>query len=353
MTNFLLRGGFLVTAVAVAALYAIRVFHDSAFALLLTISVAIVIALAAIFIDYKTQTKKLSALSGAFLGLGAGMLITYCLSYPIAYVLLIIYPSGPPPLIVQGVVIFIGAIVIFGSVSVVLQTRDDFRFIIPYVEFAKQMRGTRPMLLDTSAIIDGRVLDVAETHILQGLLIVPRFVLNELQTIADSADKIKRSRGRRGLDIVARLQNHPLVDVTIEDAEAEGATVDQQLVSMAQDMHARLITTDYNLNKVARLRGVDVININELANAMKPVVLPGEKMSVEIIKPGEGPTQGVGYLEDGTMVVVENTRECIGRQVSLIVTSMLQTSAGRMIFGKPHTPQNHSENTEANGIETT
>ena len=141
--------------------------------------------------------------------------------------------------------------------------------------------------------------------------------------------------------------------MTIEDAEAEGATVDQQLVSMAQDMHARLITTDYNLNKVARLRGVDVININELANAMKPVVLPGEKMSVEIIKPGEGPTQGVGYLEDGTMVVVENTRECIGRQVSLIVTSMLQTSAGRMIFGKPHTPQNHSENTEANDIETT
>ncbi|HEX7008419.1 MAG TPA: PIN domain-containing protein, partial [Phycisphaeraceae bacterium] len=222
------------------------------------------------------------------------------------------------------------------GISLVLQTKDDFRFVIPYVEFAKQIRGNRPTLLDTSVIVDGRVLDIVQTKVMQGLLVVPKFVLNELQAIADSADKLRRARGRRGLEILQKLQECPIVDVSIEETDPaeEGATVDQKLILLAQRLQARIMTNDYNLNKVATLRGVDVINLNDLAKAMRPVVLPGEHLSVKVVKPGEGPAQGVGYLEDGTMVVVEGGRHHLGQEVNLVVTSTLQTSAGRMIFGR-------------------
>ncbi len=332
MVAMILRGLFILTTAAVAGIYAARTFDASLAGFLTTLFVAIGIALMIILIDVLTPRKKLSAISGLFLGLIVGMLATYALSFLVGFVHLM-FPNIPDQLI-EGTIVFIGVICVFGATSLIIQTKDDFRFVIPYVEFAKQIRGTRPMVLDSSAIIDGRILDVADTRILQGLVIVPRFVLNEMQTIADSNDKIKRARGRRGLDIVAKLQNHPQVDVVIEDAEGEGATVDQKLVSLSDDLHARLMTTDYNLNKVAELRGVDVININDLAGAMRPVVLPGEELSVQIIKPGESSGQGVGYMDDGTMVVVEQGREYIGQTIPLIVTSMLQTSAGRMIFGR-------------------
>jgi len=216
----------------------------------------------------------------------------------------------------------------------VIQTKDDFRFVIPYVEFAKQIRGNRPTLLDTSVLVDGRIVDILDTKVMQGVLLVPKFVLNELQLIADSSDKLKRARGRRGLDVLAKLQESDVVEVHIEDRDAEGGNVDQKLISLAQDISARVMTNDYNLNKVASLRGVDVININDLAKALRPVVLPGEHMVVKLVKPGESPTQGVGYLDDGTMVVVEGGRKHLGHAVDLSVTSTLQTSAGRMIFGK-------------------
>jgi uncharacterized protein YacL len=218
--------------------------------------------------------------------------------------------------------------------SLVLQTKDDFRFVIPYVEFAKQIRGNRPILLDTSVIIDGRILELMDTKIFQGGLVVPKFVLNELQTVADSADKLRRARGRRGLDILQKIRERKDADVAIDESEVEGAGVDQKLVALAQQINARLMTNDFNLNKTATLRGVDVINLNDLAKAMRPVVLPGETMHVKIVKTGEGPGQGVGYLDDGTMVVVENARQSQGHDVELIVTSTLQTSAGKMIFGR-------------------
>jgi uncharacterized protein YacL len=166
---------------------------------------------------------------------------------------------------------------------------------------------------------------------------VPRFVLRELQSIADSADKLKRNRGRRGLDILNRLQSMPHIDIRILDAptaSAPGDGVDQMLVSLAAQVHGRVVTNDYNLNKVATFRGVDVININDLANALKPAFLPGETMDVAVLKPGQEDRQGVGYLEDGTMVVVEDGKECVGKTVTIAVTSVLQTSAGRMIFGR-------------------
>ena len=228
----------------------------------------------------------------------------------------------------------IGLVTCYLCMSLVMQTRGDFRFVIPYVEFAKEIRGNRPALLDTSVIIDGRILDIVQTQTIQGTLLVPKFVLNELQLVADSSDSLRRARGRRGLDILRKLQETSHVDVAIDDTEIEGATVDQKLVAQAQSMRARIMTNDYNLNKVATLRGVDVININDLAKALRPVALPGEQMNVKIIKTGEGPNQGVGYLEDGTMIVVENARSLIGQDVDLVVTSMLQTTAGRMIFGR-------------------
>jgi uncharacterized protein YacL len=240
--------------------------------------------------------------------------------------------------VVSTVKLSIGVICCYLTVSFILQTKDDIRFVIPYVEFSKQAKGGRPLILDTSAIIDGRISDLAATRIFESELIVPRFVLAELQAIADSQDKLKRNRGRRGLDVLHQLQASDINDVNIMDVRPEpgGATaVDERLVDLAQKLDARIATTDYNLNQVSQLRGVDVINVNDLANALKPIFLPGESMQVKIIKQGEEAGQGIGYLEDGTMVVVEDGREFIGQLIPIAVTSALQTSAGRMIFGRP------------------
>ena len=223
-------------------------------------------------------------------------------------------------------------------VSTLLQTKDDFRFIIPYMEFSKEVKGARPLVLDTSVVIDGRIADVAETRVIDQPMVVPRFVLQELQSIADSSDKLRRNRGRRGLDILNRLQKSPGIEVRIHDAEipelAGIREVDQRLVVLAKHLGGKVVTNDYNLNKIARLQGVEVINLNDLANAMKPIVLPGESLTVKLLKRGEEQGQGVGYLDDGTMVVAEQGAYHLGETVRLTVTSVLQTSAGRMIFGR-------------------
>ena len=218
-----------------------------------------------------------------------------------------------------------------------LQTKDDFRFIIPYVEFAKEVKGLKPYVLDTSVVIDGRIADVVETRVIDNQLIMPQFVIAELQTIADSGDKLRRNRGRRGLDILNRLRNDPKVDLVIYDRdlpEFAGQSVDQKLVLLAKHLDGKVVTNDYNLNKVAKLHNVGVINLNDIANSLKPVFLPGEAIEVRIIKAGEEAGQGVGYLEDGTMVVIEGGRDHVGEEVSAMVTSVLQTSAGRMVFGR-------------------
>jgi len=293
MVQFLLRGLFIIMIAAVAALYAVRTFTavgDQA-KIIITVVVAMAIGGVLITVDIFTPRKKLSAISGVFLGLIVGMLAAVALSFFVDYVA-IVFEDVIPTILVEGIKVFLGVICVFAAISLVLQTKDDFRFVIPYVEFAKQIRGPRPMLLDTSAIIDGRILDIADTQVLTGLVVVPKFVLNEMQTIADSADKLKRARGRRGLDILTKLQAHPMLEVSIEDADATGATVDQKLVSLTQEMNGRLVTTDFNLSKIAEVRGVDVINVNTLAEALRPVVLPGEKMSVKLLKPGESPGQG-------------------------------------------------------------
>jgi uncharacterized protein YacL len=193
----------------------------------------------------------------------------------------------------------------------------------------------RYRLLDTSVIIDGRIADICETGFLDGTLVIPQFVLKELQLVADSADSLKRNRGRRGLDILQKVQKMSGLDVMISDIDfPEVREVDLKLIELARTLQGKIVTNDFNLNKVAQLRGVQVLNINELANALKPVVLPGEFMKVFILKEGKEYNQGVAYLDDGTMVVVDNARRMISKNVDIVVTSVLQTTAGKMIFGR-------------------
>jgi uncharacterized protein YacL len=193
-----------------------------------------------------------------------------------------------------------------------------------------------PILLDTSTIIDGRIADISQTGFVMGTLVVPRFVLNELQRIADSADTMRRNRGRRGLEILNRLQKDATVPIDIIDADVESiADVDGKLVKLARDLHCPIITNDFNLNRVAELQGVKVLNINELANAIKPVLLPGEDIHIKIMQDGKELGQGVGYLDDGTMIVVENGRQFMNVMIEVTVTRVLQTVAGRMIFAHP------------------
>ena len=347
MVLFILRGTFILLAASVTFLY-ILVFQEEKVVIggsgadfgtiIAMVGIASGMMGAVIAIDMVVRRKKLWALSGIFLGLIAGLLAAFALSQVVDLIAILFDPDGTDTAfqnLLEGAKVFIGLITCYLGISLVIQTKDDFRFVIPYVEFAKQIRGNRPTLLDTSVIIDGRILDVIETQFIQGTLVLPNFILDELQVIADSSDKLRRARGRRGLDILQKLQNNEIVDVVIDESDVEGTTVDQKLVTLGQSLQARIMTNDYNLNKIATLRGVNVININDLAQTLQPIVLPGEPMSVKIIKPGEGAGQGVGYLADGTMVVVENSRNLIGSDVDLVVTSMLQTSAGRMIFGRP------------------
>ncbi len=194
--------------------------------------------------------------------------------------------------------------------------------------------GGEPKVLDTSVVIDGRILDIVRSGFLEGPLLLPRFVLRELQLIADSADPLRRTRGRRGLEVLGTLQKTVPIEIVERDPE-DIAEVDAKLVRLAQERGAKLVTNDYNLNRVAHVEGVSVLNINELANALKPVLLPGEELRVSVIREGREPHQGVGYLDDGTMIVIENGRRLIGETVEVAVTSALQTNAGRMIFARP------------------
>jgi uncharacterized protein YacL len=228
----------------------------------------------------------------------------------------------------------IAVVLSFLSVLTILHVKDDFKFVIPFVELKREGGGVKPVILDTSAIIDGRIADVMDTKVLDTRVIVPRFVLQELQQVADSQDKLKRNRGRRGLDVLNRLRKGKGVEVQeVELPDIQG--VDAKLVRLAKNLDARIVTTDFNLNKVAQVQGVEVINVNDLAAALRPVVLQGEKLTIKIIRTGESAGQGVGYLEDGTMVVAEECAGKIGQEVELMVTNVLQTSSGRLIFGRP------------------
>ncbi|MGD1994719.1 MAG: TRAM domain-containing protein, partial [Anaerolineae bacterium] len=269
------------------------------------------------------------------IGLVIGLIIAALLALPLSLL--------PSP--INQILPFVSA-VIFGYLGVVAMTarqQEVFSFVrgsrgtgkaLPAAE--PQERLAPPVLLDTSVIIDGRIADISQTGFLRGELLVPNFVLNELQHIADSSDTLRRNRGRRGLDILRRLQEESVSPVRITDTDVEGVhEVDDKLVLLAKQLRCAIVTNDYNLNRVAELQGVPVLNINELANAVKTVYLPGESFRVSIIQEGKETDQGVGYLDDGTMVVIENGRPHIGSTIDVNVTKVLQTAAGRMIFARP------------------
>src|SRR3989454_2862209 len=326
------------------------------------IGVAVGIAIIAFFISpYITvvpyrwmREAAASDLVAAVIGLIVGLMISFLIAIPLA--------NLPP--IWGRILPFVGTVVCGGlGVSLAVQRKNDFSHLFQAAfasrrarerereeerqkekekekelekEQSSQLQPVTQILLDTSAIIDGRIADISQTGFVSGALLVPRFVLNELQRIADSADTMRRNRGRRGLEMLNRLQKDTTVPVQITDADIEDvAEVDGKLVQMARNLHCPIITNDFNLNRVAELQGVKVLNINELANAVKPVLLPGEDIFIKIMQDGKELGQGVGYLDDGTMIVVEGGRQYMGTTIEVTVTRVLQTVAGRMIFAHP------------------
>ena len=283
-----------------------------------------------LLILFESGMRKISVrnLSAAVFGLIFGLFMSWVLSSAIKLI-----PMDPR--IFSTLQIFLTLMFCYLGMVIAIRGKDEFNLIIPYVKFTRQDQRDEVILLDTSVIIDGRIADICATKFIEGRLIIPRFVLKELQQIADSADVLKRNRGRRGLDMLNKVQKISDIDVKIAEEDFPDITdVDAKLVKLAKVMDAKIFTNDYNLNKVAQIQGIKVLNINELANALKPVVLPSEILEVRIIKEGKEFNQGVAYLEDGTMIVVDNTRHLIGQTVKVLVTSVLQTSAGRMIFAK-------------------
>lgn len=278
-----------------------------------------------------TGTEIIYGIFGAFISL----IITSLIGLPLNHIDL--FGLGP--------ILFVLVNLIFAIIfaSIFIEKKDDISNVLTNLRKnsikdrkSKSTVKSNPKVLDTSVIIDGRIFDICQTGFIEGPLVIPNFVLDELRHISDSADSLKRNRGRRGLDILNKIQKELDIETQIWEGDfPEIQEVDSKLLKLAQVLKGKVITNDFNLNKVAEFQGVPVLNINELANAIKPIVLPGEEMKVVVVKDGKEATQGIGYLDDGTMIVVEGGRRYMGDQITVIVTSVLQTAAGRMIFARP------------------
>ncbi len=274
-------------------------------------------------------------LSGAF-GLVVGLLIAFLINPLFKSIIGIDIVYALISTLTYGILGFLGIRLGTRYLSDAAKLKDSFKFSFKTLDTPISNDKAMPKVLDTSVIIDGRIADLCKTGFVEGKIIIAEFVLKELRHIADSSDDLKRVRGRRGLDILKIIQNDLNMEVEISDEDFEDVNeVDLKLLKLAQKYGGAVVTNDYNLNKVAGIQGVKVLNINELTNAVKSVVLPGEEMLVTIIKEGKEPRQGVAYLDDGTMIVVEQGKKLIGKDITVIVTSVLQTAAGRMIFAKP------------------
>ena len=326
----LLRTLFILISALFAGLFFLNI---SVLAALAAAACAVAVSFVVIIaIEYVSHTfpvrTLLAAVIGLFFGLMTGLLFVSVIS---------LLPLPVEPYYFAVAKALIAHIFGFGIMMFTVIKNEEmgiFDKIVP-VNPDENAGGISYKILDTSVIIDGRISDICETGFIEGVLVIPTFVLNELQLIADSADSIKRNRGRRGLDILNKMQKDETIKVKISDMDfSDVHEVDSKLVKLAKVMKAKVITNDFNLNKVAEFHGVEVLNINELSNALKPVVLPSEEMHVSLIKEGKDPNQAIGYLDDGTMVVVENGRKKMHNDVDVIVTSVLQTTAGRMIFAR-------------------
>jgi uncharacterized protein YacL len=300
-------------------------------------SAAVGVGIAALVLVFELRVRALSlkrllgAVTGSILGIFGAFLFS-----------LVLRNSLPPGRMQSLLEIFVLLLMSYVGLVVGASKGDLLNLNALGDLFNQERAGVRreAKILDTSSIIDGRIADMAETGFLEGPLLIPEFVLRELQMVADSQDASKRQRGRRGLDVLQRMQSNAQLDVQIVQTDyAHIREVDLKLIELAKELGGKILTTDFNLNKVAHLHTVAVLNINDLANSLKPVVLPGEKMNIAILKEGKEYNQGVGYLDDGTMVVVDHARRMIGRSVEISVTSVLQTASGKMIFGKMDEPQ--------------
>ncbi|MBD3425735.1 MAG: TRAM domain-containing protein [Candidatus Omnitrophica bacterium] len=325
MTIRLIRVFFLVLS-AVCGYYLGSLFTDIANSAWIGLVAGTITGLLIILLEVKLKSVSLRNLSAAAFGLIFGFFMAWMVTLILR---LIPMPEDVYPI---AQIIFTLIFCYLGMI-ISIKGKDEFNVVIPYVRFTREDQSDQLFLLDTSVIIDGRIASVCETGFISGRLVVPRFVLHELQQVADSSDDSVRTRGRRGLDMLEKLKKVPGTEVIIHDEGLPDIKeVDAKLVRMAKVLDCPVLTNDFNLNKVAKLEGVMVLNINDLASSLRPVVLPGEKMNVFIKKEGKERDQGVAFMDDGTMIVVDNARRFIGRNVNVAVTSILQTSAGRMIF---------------------
>jgi uncharacterized protein YacL len=310
------------------------------------VSLCVLLGLALVAIDVLMPRKKIGVLAAVFFGLLLGtilgQLIWQALSPALWYIeqtFVWAQPRTTFQTVVEPALNFLlTSLLCYLAISFILQTQDDFRFVIPYVEFSKELRSSRPVILDASAATDGRILQLLETRLFDTTVIIPSFVLSDIERTADSADRAKRARGRRALELITQLRRSNKFDLETPDVEPPELqnVMDphQKLVRWAKRLRAKLVTADYNLAKLAEAAGVDVLNINDVAEALRPVVLPGDQIRVRLIRPGDQPGQGVGYLDDGTMVVIEDGRRHVGDEVEATITSVIQTHAGRMVFGR-------------------
>jgi uncharacterized protein YacL len=299
----------------------------------ITLASAILFSGVLVAIDVGIPRKQVAWISSIYFGLLVGTLLSAAIGYALMPLLSLVDNTQ----FSFKLMVIMEISLCYLCISFLVQTRDDLRFIIPYIELRRDAKGNRPYILDTSVLIDGRIADLLETLILDHPIVVPQFAADELQGLASSSDRSRRSRGKRGLGVLNRIQALQGIDFHMDITDMpvfQSHTVDLKLIELAKHLAGNLVTNDYNLTKIAKEHNVDTINLNDMANALKPAHLPGEKLTVDLVKPGEEASQGVGYLDDGTMVVVEGGHTYIGERVILTVTSVLQTSAGRMIFGR-------------------
>ena len=287
---------------------------------------------AIVLFETLARQVSLKGLSSAVFGIILGLIVAWIFSETLNRFPL---PSEVPIEIIDNIKLFVTFVFVYLGLTLGIKGKDEFNLVIPYVKFKRQDMREEAIVIDTSSIIDGRILDIVKTQFIEAKFIVPRFVLNELHALADSTDHMKRQRGKRGIEILHSLKKETNIDVEIRDKGGEGVkSVDEKIIRLAQEIDADVLTTDYNLNRIAQLQGVKVLNINDLANALKPTFIAGQRFSIKLIKEGKEHNQAVGYLEDGTMVVVENSRRLVGKTVNVEVTSVLQSSSGRIIFTK-------------------
>lgn len=278
------------------------------------------------------RKASLKGLSSAVFGIVLGLFMSWMFNTTLDRFPL---PENFSVPILNNIKLFITFIFVYLGMTLGIKGKNEFNIVIPYVRFKRQDLREEEIIVDTSSIIDGRISDIVRAKFIEAKFVVPRFVLNELHALADSTDHMKRQKGKRGIEILHSLKKEPNIEVEIYDQVVEGVkSVDEKIIKLAQNMDAKVLTTDYNLNRIAQLQGVKVLNINDLANALKPTFMAGQRMSLKLMKEGKEQNQAIGYLEDGTMVVAEGAKKFIGKTIQVEVTSILQSSSGRIIFTK-------------------